>query len=126
MITPKTDLGHWHCDFEIPYPRPFGFLYVIVNKLDYRRYIGCKQFCFQRKSQRVESDWRTYTSSSKNLKADIKKLGKENFHFEILSLHSSKSSLAYYETKLIFETDAIISPDYYNAFVRCKIFGNRV
>lgn len=116
--------GHWEVDFDIDFKSFFGFVYIITNRLSAKQYIGCKQFKFKRKNKTVESNWRTYTGSSKTLNADIKELGKENFDFKIISLHSCKALLTYYETKLIFEKDALLSDKYYNKFVRCRIFSS--
>jgi len=120
------DTGHWKADFHIDFKLFFGFVYIITNTLSGKRYIGCKQFKFKKKNKIIDSDWKTYTGSSNDLNADIKKYGKQNFDFRIVSLHSCKTLLSYYETKLIFEADALLSPDYYNQFVRCRIFSSRL
>ena len=63
-----------------------GFVYVITNLVDNRKYIGKKLARFKttkpplkgRKNKRrgtKESDWRTYWGSSDHLNADVKKLG---------------------------------------------------
>lgn len=49
-----------------------GFCYLIENKIDNRKYIGKKFFWHRRKNKYVESDWKNYYSSSKELKNDIK------------------------------------------------------
>ena len=56
-----------------------GFVYVIENKTNGRRYIGKKLFFFSRtkvvkgkkKRLKVPSDWLTYWSSSVELQADV-------------------------------------------------------
>lgn len=118
------DIGHWKANFDIDFKHFFGFVYIITNLLSGKKYIGCKQFKFKRKKKIVESDWRTYTGSSKDLNKDIEIYGKNNFDFTIVSLHSCKSLLNYYESKLIFDSDALLRPDYYNQFVRCRIFSS--
>ena len=78
-----------------------GFVYLITNTTNNRRYIGKKLGQFKktrpplkgRKNKRrttVESDWRDYYGSSDNLTADIELLGKENFKREILFYCYSK------------------------------------
>jgi len=69
----------------------------------------------------VETDWRTYTSSSNELNDDIKKHGKENFRFEILQFCNSKWELAYYESKIQFQLDVLVSEKYYNGIINCRI-----
>jgi hypothetical protein len=126
-----TDLGHWIPKVEIP-DSTYGFVYMITNLTDNKKYIGKKQMVTTRKMpplkgkknkrhKEVETDWRTYTSSSNELNADILKYGKENFKFEILIFCNSKWQLAYYETKLQFAHDVLISEKYYNGIINCRI-----
>lgn len=125
------DLGHWECNIEIP-ENPFGMVYVITNIIDNKKYIGKKQILTKKrkpplkgkKRKRisiVETDWKTYTSSSNELNEDIKKHGKENFKFEIIRFCNSKSEMAYFEAKEQFDKDALIKEDYYNGIVNLRI-----
>ena len=105
----------------------FGFVYLITNKLNQRKYIGRKYFWSFRKpkgkSRRVksESDWKKYYGSCPELKEDIKKYGKENFQRNILSLHESVGKTNYEETKQLFLNNVLIEsldngdPRYYNS-----------
>lgn len=96
--------GHWKWsgpDFDID--KYLGFVYSITNTKDGRQYIGRKQFWFKRGKHWYESDWGEYTGSSKWLTTDIARLGKQAFTFEIRSLHKSKSSLRYAETRAIVD-----------------------
>lgn len=130
------DYGHWtlkegvSCidDKELPY----GFIYVITNKLNGRGYIGKKQILTTRKrpplkgkkrkrSFVLETDWKTYTSSSNEVNEDILKHGKENFIFEIVRWCNSKSALAYYEAKLQFEHDVLLNENFYNGIINLRI-----
>ena len=90
------NLGHWILSENIVIDEnTFGFIYEIKNKITNKKYIGKKQ-CFSRLKRKplkgkkrnrisqVQSDWQTYTSSSKDLNEDIQKYGKENFEFKIL------------------------------------------
>ena len=89
----------------------FGFIYIIESRLG-RKYIGKKQyFLSANRKQKItdrqssqwkdelwkESDWKTYTGSSKELNKDIKKYGKEIFLFTILRNCRSKGDLHYAE-----------------------------
>ena len=73
----------------------FGFVYNITNLTNQRQYIGRKYFWSFRtpkgKKRKVkqESDWRKYYGSCPELKADIDKLGRQNFSRTILSLHKT-------------------------------------
>jgi hypothetical protein len=105
----------------------FGFVYLITNRNNERKYIGKKNFFFSRlkkikgkiRKKRItfESDWQTYWSSSEILKADIKKLGKENFKREILHICFKKTDLSYMELKEQIERNVIESLEYYNEFL---------
>lgn len=107
----------------------YGFVYEIVNLTNNRRYIGKKFFTKagtrqikgKKKKVRLSSGWENYWSSSDELKEDVKKLGDENFTRTILYLCKSRSECSYRETKEIFVRDALLSEDYYNKWVSCKI-----
>ena len=105
----------------------FGFVYLITNKSNGRSYIGRKYFWSFRKPPgkkrkvKQESDWKKYHGSCPELKEDIKKYGKENFSREILSLHATKGTCNYEETKQLFLNNVLSeslddgSPAYYNS-----------
>ncbi len=111
-------------------PNMFGFVYLIKNKLNNKQYIGKKQFTFKKtkkikgKTKRVivESDWKSYWSSSDELKKDVELLGQENFERKILKFCKSKSECSYFEIKYQLEYDVLLYPDqWYNKWVSCKI-----
>ena len=105
----------------------YGFVYLITNKSNTRRYIGRKYFWSFRtppgKKRKVkqESDWKKYYGSCPELKADIKLFGKDSFTREILSRHKTKGHCNYEETKQLFLNDVLKesldtgSPMYYNS-----------
>jgi Putative endonuclease segE, GIY-YIG domain len=111
------DLGHWIFPHEFDINEWFGFIYKIVEINTSREYIGKKQFFSNRtkavkgrknrKHYRKESDWRTYTGSSKELNLNIEQTGKENYQFFILSLHKTKGSLHYREVELQVKLDVL-------------------
>lgn len=124
-------------EFEVP-ENIVGFIYIITNKTDGRKYIGQKTFWSKRikpplkgktKKRRtvVPSDWKNYWGSSEELKQDIAKLGKEQFSREIISLCESKSLMNYEETKLQFDLDVLRQPNlYYNGIINCRISRNHI
>ena len=106
----------------------FGFVYKITNLLNGRSYIGRKYFWSFRtppgKKRKVkqESDWKKYYGSCPELKEDIKKTGnKVFFKREILSLHKTKGTCNYEETKQLFLNNVLSesldngAPAYYNS-----------
>jgi hypothetical protein len=125
------DTGHWKVYQAVP-EDAFGFIYEIVNIINGKKYIGKKQM--KRKIRRlplkgkkrkrvdyVDSDWRTYTGSSDALNIDIATNGKDNFVFKILKFCNSKFELSYFEAKMQFEKDVLLSEDYYNGIINCRI-----
>ena len=105
----------------------FGFVYLITNKSNQRQYIGRKYFWSFRKPPgkkrkvKQESDWKKYYGSCPELKEDLKLYGKEIFSREILSLHTTKGTCNYEETKQLFLNNVLSealddgTPAYYNS-----------
>jgi len=127
------DTGHWLLveDIQIS-DNTFGFIYLITNLINNKKYIGKKQCIskFKRKplkgkkNKRIEykeSDWKTYTSSSESLNEDIIKLGISSFKFEILKTCGSKWELAYEEAKEQIKRDVLLKDDYYNGILNLRI-----
>ena len=91
----------------------FGYVYCITNLQSGKKYIGRKYFTQRRKprggKRRVtsESDWKKYYGSSEELKSDVKRLGKENFRREIISLHTTLGKVNYEETRQLFLHDVL-------------------
>jgi len=106
-----------------------GFVYIITNQINNRKYIGKKNFYFSKTKQvkgkkkrfKVESDWLDYYGSSAELSADVEKYGKENFKREILRLCKSKGEFAYFEAKYQFDNKVLESDEYYNSWISCRI-----
>jgi hypothetical protein len=125
-----TDTGHWVFDYDFDPDDWFGFVYRITEIHSGRMYIGKKQFFStrrvkvkNRKNRKVvikDSDWKSYTGSSKHLNSAIEEYGKDNYTFSIESLHETKGSLYYQEVKMQIEEDVMLStfddgtPKYYN------------
>ena len=127
------DLGHWHLKDGLEWDNnAFGFIYIITNLTNNKKYIGCKmlQKVIKRKPlkgkknkryETVESDWKTYTGSSNELNKDIESLGKENFKFEIIDFAYSKSHLKYLEAKYQFDNDVLLSESWYNGIINLRV-----
>jgi len=127
------DLGHWSlAENTVLTENTFGFVYEIGNTVTGKKYIGKKQCLTKyakkplkgKKNRRIEmkeSDWKTYTGSSKELNDDIQKYGKEKFTFKILYTCDSKWELGYREIKEQIEKDAILRDDYYNGILNVRI-----
>jgi hypothetical protein len=106
-----------------------GFVYLITNLQNGRKYIGKKNFYFsktrtikgKKKRSKVESDWKSYFGSNKELLEDVEKLGQENFKREIIKLCKSKGEFGYYEAKYQFENNVLESNEYYNTWIMVRV-----
>ena len=112
----------------------YGFVYIIKNNINKKKYIGRKYLTKagyktvkgKRKKVRKESDWENYYGSSPSLKEDVEKYGKDNFTRTILRLCKTRGECNYFETKYIFDNDALLKEEYYNSWVSCKIQSSHV
>ena len=112
----------------------FGFVYLITNKCNSRRYIGRKYFWSFRKPKgkkrkvKSESDWKKYYGSCPELKEEIIKFGRENFSRTILSLHSTSGKTNFEETRQLFLNGVLTealddgTPAYYNSNILSRYF----
>ena len=114
-----------------------GFVYEIVDLYNNKRYIGKKNFWkpkvlpknskrSRRVRTRVESDWKTYYSSNKELQLLAEKNDEVLFERIILRLCKTKGEMSYYEAKLQFDNDVLLRDDYYNEFIGCKIHAKHL
>lgn len=126
-------LGHWSLSEGVNLNQEvFGFIYEIKNNINNRAYIGKKQCVRKIKRKPLkgknrkrieikESDWRIYTSSSRELNEDIIKYGKENFTFKILKACNSKWELGYEEIKEQLIRGVLLTDMYYNGIINVRI-----
>ena len=114
-----------------------GFVYLITELDTGKKYIGKKNFWRpktlpknskrnRRIRTRVESDWRDYYGSSKEVQQLVEDKGTENYSREILHLCKSKGTMSYYEAKIQFQYDVLLSDEYYNEFIGCKIHSKHL
>jgi hypothetical protein len=112
----------------VPNLEKFGFVYIITNMKSGKAYVGCKQYFSMTKKKRKHK-WETYMSSSKYLKADIEKIGKKHFTFEVIAEYKNKRSLRYYEAYYQMKWNVLTAtlegsddPAYYNSYVGGKFY----
>lgn len=109
-----------------------GFVYLITNLENGKKYIGKKNFWTRQKDRKTgrrkkkPSDWGNYWGSCDELKEDVKSLGEEKFLREILYLCPHKKSMSFYETMEQFKRDVILREDYYNTNIEGKFFSSEV
>ncbi len=109
-----------------------GFIYLITEKKTGMKYVGKKLFWRTikrpplkgKKRKRIEvvqSDWPKYFGSSENVKLLVEQDGADAFHREILRFCKTKGEMAYYETKEQFDREVLLSDEYYNGIIHCRI-----
>lgn len=109
-----------------------GFVYCITDKLTNKKYIGKKLWISKRKlpplkgqkrkrTKIIETDWRTYYGSSDLVNQLLEEHGESNFHREILHFCYNKSELSYLEAKEQFDRNVLLSDEYYNGIINCRI-----
>jgi hypothetical protein len=111
-----------------------GFVYIITNLSNNRKYVGKKFFTKaasrqvkgKKKKIRVKSDWIDYFGSNEELKEEVKNLGGDNFHREIIHLCKTKAECSYRESYEIFIRDALLKEEYYNSWISCRIHKKHV
>jgi hypothetical protein len=112
----------------------FGFVYRITNTISGKKYIGRKYVTVTRRVKREgskrrrvitkESNWREYIGSSNELIADIEKLGKDKFIFEILAFGYSKGQVNYLEEAVQYKYNVLFDDTYYNSSIGSRKYVN--
>jgi len=120
----------------------YGFIYRITNLETGKFYIGKKAFFHNKKKkltkkeiaeqtgpgrkqltriEQVDSGWKTYWGSSKELLADIKKLGEDKFKRVILCFAKNKKQLTFFELQQQIR-DNVLFIDSYNDNILAKFY----
>jgi len=121
----------------------YGFIYKITNLETGKYYIGKKAFFHNKKKKltkkeiaeqtgpgrkattrvdQVDSGWKLYWGSSKELLADVKKLGEDKFERLILKFAKTKKQLTYYELESQILHNALFDNTSYNDNILGKFF----
>ena len=120
-----------------------GFVYIITNLLNERKYIGKKLAKFSKTTyktvklkngskkkkkikSKVDSDWQDYYGSSPELTKDVESQGKDNFKREILYYCKSKSECSYIEAREQFSRRVLESKDWYNGHIQVRVHGSHI
>jgi hypothetical protein len=120
-----------------------GFVYVITNTTNNKRYIGKKLAKFaktkykmitQKNGKRVkkniryhvDSDWLSYYGSSDALTKDIEILGPNKFTREIIRVCYSKAECSYWEAKEQFYNGVLETDQWYNAQISVRVHKSHI
>ena len=120
-----------------------GFVYIITNLTNNRKYIGKKLAKFSKTTyktvklkngtkkkkkirSKINSDWQEYYGSNLELNKDIEFFGKENFTREILHYCKSKSETSYVEAREQFDRKVLESQEYYNGQISVRVHGSHI
>jgi len=107
----------------------YGFVYIVTNLTNNKKYIGKKFFYSLRTKQvkgkkkrvKLSSDWQSYYGSNTELQNDVKVLGETNFTREIIHLCKSKGVCGYLEAKEQFIRNVLETDDYYNTWIMVRV-----
>jgi len=120
-----------------------GFVYMIENTVNGRKYIGKKLAKFSKTTYKtvklkngtkkkkkirgkIESDWQTYYGSSDELTKDVQLYGSDKFTREILHYCNSKALTSYLEAREQFERKVLESDEYYNGHIQVRVHGSHI
>jgi hypothetical protein len=121
---------------EIP-PEYVGFVYRITDTKTGEKYIGQKRFHRtktlpitktrkRRKKTLVESDWRTYHSSSEVIKENVAAGHSDRYEREILRFGYSKGDLNYLEMFWQIQLNVLFRDDYLNGIINARIHKKHI
>jgi hypothetical protein len=114
-----------------------GFVYRITDTETGEMYIGQKRFRKtktlpvtktrkRRKKTLVESDWRTYHSSSEVIKENVAAGHSDRYRREILRFGYSKGDLSLIETILQIKNGVLFKDEYLNGIINCRIHQKHI
>lgn len=120
-----------------------GFVYLITNQVNNRKYVGKKLAKFSRTTtktvvlkngtkkkkkvkSKIDSDWLDYYGSSIELNKDVELMGRENFTREILFYCKSKAECSYVEAREQFTRRVLESDEYYNGQISVRVHGSHI
>lgn len=142
----EMSLADWYYNNLPIYSLPedcVGFVYLITNMMDGKKYVGKKLAKFAKTTYKVhtqkngkkvrkkirgkiDSDWREYYGSSDALSKDIERYGHQWFRREILYYCRSKAECSYLEAKEQFIRGVLETDQYYNGHISVRVHGSHI
>ena len=124
MGSPVTD------EMALP-DRYEGFVYIMTHKPSGKRYIGKKSFVSVRKLKptdkkktRIESNWKSYFSSSDDIKEYVQGDSKKDWKREIIYLCEKMKYANYLEVKLQFAYGVLESDEWFNSNINGLFYSH--
>jgi len=103
--------SHWLFDEEMNPAEYVGFIYMIYDFVEKFYYIGKKRYKVSKGERRgLESDWRQYRSSNK----ELKKYAPSNLLYIVLDQYKTLGGLGYAESWSLFYVNAPFRPNFIN------------
>ena len=114
-----------------------GFVYVITDLSNQKKYIGKKLFWKIEKKRplkgkvnkrhiKKDSDWQDYFGSNEEVKLLVEQSGRERFKREIIRLCKTKGEMTYFEMKEQIDRKVLFDDKYYNEFIGGKIHSKHL
>ena len=122
---------------EHSYQTYAGFVYVITDLSNQKKYIGKKLFWKVHKLRPLkgkvnkrhfkrDSDWRDYFGSNEEVKLLVEQNGEQRFKREIIRLCKTKGEMTYFEMKEQIDKKVLLDDKYYNEFIGGKIHSKHL
>lgn len=111
--------GHWEFEDDMHQDKAVGFIYIIKDENTGMFYLGKKFYVGNGKLNKgVESNWKWYISSCKQLSESIKLHGKDGFKFYCIEEYQFRGSLGFAETWSLCQVEALANRDkWYNGLI---------
>ena len=122
---------------EYSYENLAGFVYLITDLNNNKKYVGKKNFWkihklrplkgkVNKRHSKKDSDWQTYYGSNEKVKLLVEAEGEKRFKREIIKLCKTKGEMSYYEMKEQIDREVLFKEDYYNEFIGGKIHSKHL
>ncbi len=122
---------------EHSYDNYAGFVYIITDLSNHKKYVGKKLFWkihklkplkgkVNKRHSKRDSDWQDYFGSNDEVKLLVEQSGRERFKREIIRLCKTKGEMTYFEMKEQIDRKVLFDDKYYNEFIGGKIHSKHL